>query len=105
MKRRSITHSPETLVLCERVGLAIKRARIRRRLTQQQVAERAGLSTQTMTRLEKGDPGVAIANALEVLMVLERSMATRLVELLEADEPGRVLADRALPSKVVPEDF
>lgn len=105
MKRRSITHSPETLLLCERIGQAIKRIRIRRKLTQQQVAERAGLSTQTMTRLEKGDPGLSMANALEVLMVLERSTATRLVELMEADEPGRVLADRSLPSKVVPEDF
>lgn len=105
MKRRAAQQSPEILSASRRIGQAIKLARIRRRLTQAQVAERSGLSKQTLSRLERGDPGVAVGNILEVLLVLERGWVEQAAVFLEADEPGRVLADQRLPSKVMPEDF
>lgn len=105
MKRNAAAQSPETLQLLSRLGVAIRRARLRRRLTQLQLAERAGLSKQTMGRLEGGDPGIALGSFLEVLAVLERAWVGEFVEHLEADNPGRVLENSRLPQRVAGDGF
>lgn len=101
MKRNPAAQSPETLACIARLGLSIKRARTRRRLTQGQLAERAGIARRTVARLEQGDPGIALGSALEVLAVLEAGWPEALVDVVETDEPGRVLEDARLPSRVV----
>ncbi len=84
----------------ERLGRAVKHARLRRRLTQAQLASRAGLGVATLQRLEGGDPGIALGSFLEVLLVLERDWAQDIVQLLEQDLPGRALELRRLPARV-----
>lgn len=105
MKRNAATQSPETLRRLARLGTAIRAARARRRLTQDQVADRAGLTRRTLMRLEHGDPGVAVGSFLEVLAVLEGEWPDQLVEPLEVDAPGRALEDARLPSRVVSDGF
>lgn len=69
-------------------------------LTVQQVAERAGVSRQTVARLERGDLSVG----LDVLLDVSRAVGT-LDAIVKATDPyetpfGRARADQALPQRV-----
>lgn len=83
-----------------KLGRDVSLARRRRRLTQESLAERAGLGLNTLRRLEKGDPGVALENLARVLHVLGE--VERLAGLLDTgtDEIGLVLMDERLPKRV-----
>ncbi|HAW44963.1 MAG TPA: transcriptional regulator [Sutterella sp.] len=52
------------------LGANLKTARLRRRLPQNQVAERAGVSLNTLSKVESGDPGVAIGNVASVIQAI-----------------------------------
>ena len=69
-------------------------------LTIEQVAERAGLSRNTVSRLERGDTAVG----LDVLLNVARSLGQldRLVLALDPYETdqGRARADEVLPQRV-----
>ena len=60
MSKKSIILLPETEEILEQMGLQIKYARLRRKLTAELVAERAGISRATLVSIEKGAPSVAI---------------------------------------------
>ena len=79
------------------VGENIKLARRRRKLTEIQVAERAGIARSTLQLIEKGEPGVAMASYLQVLFVLRLENDMRKIP---ADDPlGRKLQDAELLNK------
>ncbi|MBZ9603162.1 helix-turn-helix transcriptional regulator [Phyllobacterium chamaecytisi] len=48
----------------------IKRARIERKLTMQELADRAGISRGLLQRIEKGDPACAIGVVFEVAAIV-----------------------------------
>lgn len=56
----------------------IRRARIERRLTAKEVAERAGISRGLLQRIERGDPGCAIGAVFETANIVG-------VQLFDAD--------------------
>jgi transcriptional regulator with XRE-family HTH domain len=56
--------------LLKALGEQVKLARLRRDLSAQQVAERAGISRSTLSRLEAGDSGVELATLVKALFVL-----------------------------------
>lgn len=68
--------------------------------TAAQVAERAGISRPTLTRIEHGDLGVGLGAVLAVARVLD--VADRLVAELDPynSDLGRASADRVLPKRV-----
>lgn len=73
-----------------------------RGLTQAQLADRAGISRDTLSRLERGDGGVSIENLLRVargLGILEALTAGS--DPYESDV-GRLRSDQALPARVRP---
>ena len=49
------------------LGANLKAARLRRRLPQSVIAERSGISINTLSKLENGDCGVTIGNVAGVL--------------------------------------
>ena len=53
------------------LGHNIKVARLKRRLPQNVLAERAGVSLSTLCKIESGNGGVAIAGYAAVLMALD----------------------------------
>lgn len=73
------------------VGEQIKLARLRRNLTQKQIADRAMISVLTLTRVEKGQANVAIGIYLRVLYALQ--LSDDILWLAKEDPIGRELQD------------
>lgn len=83
-----------------RLGDCIRRWRKLHRLTTQMVAERAGITRDTLRAIENGDGGVRLENVVSVLRVLGVMGA-----VLEAVEPmnsevGVLNAESMLPQRV-----
>ena len=83
-----------------KLGADVKDARRRRRLPAALMAERAGISRMTLTKIEKGEGGVAIGSYATVLFVL--GMVDRLADLADAqhDAVGVRLSDARLPQRI-----
>jgi transcriptional regulator with XRE-family HTH domain len=76
------------------LGENIHLARLRRDLSSEQVAERAGISRNTLIKIEHGDEGVAIGMYLRVLVVL--GLESDLTNIAQDDVLGRKLQDIGL---------
>ena len=85
---------PKSMKLLQTLGENIKLARLRRKLTMSQVAERAGISRPTLSALEKGSSAVSLGVVLQVLLVL--GLERDLLLLAEDDVLGRKLLDAEL---------
>lgn len=101
--RRTITyiHAPpaavgETLV---RLGSNIEAARLRRRWTQQELAEKAGITRSTLVAIEHGKPGTGIGAYVSVLWALGLHDDVAQLASLERDEEGRTLEAARLPRR------
>ena len=70
MGRKSVAVLPQTQAILEQLGEQIKLARLRRHLSAELVAERAGVSRATVWNVEKGNPSVAIGIYAAVLHAL-----------------------------------
>ncbi len=75
-------------------GLRLKAARLRRGLTTILFAERVGISRDTLNRLEKGDPTIALGTYLRALRVL--GLDKDMDAVARDDELGRKLQDLQL---------
>ena len=70
MSKRSIPVMPGTQEILSQMGEQIKLARLRRELSAELVAERAGISRATLWNIEKGSPSVAVGAYAAVLHAL-----------------------------------
>ncbi len=98
MGRKSVTVLPQTEAILKQMGEQIKLARLRRHLTADLVAERAGISRATVWNVEKGNPSVAIGIYAAVLHALN-NMDQDLLLVAKDDELGRKLQDLELTTK------
>ena len=96
MGKKSVILMPGSLELLEAMGGQIKMARLRRKLSVELVAERAGISRATLWAVEKGSPSVSIGIYAAVLHALN-GMDQDLLLIARDDELGRKLQDLALP--------
>lgn len=92
MPKKSIVLLLETLNILEQMGLQIKYARLRRKISAEIVAERAGISRATLCAIEKGSPSVAMGCYAAVLHALNY-MDKDLLLVAKDDELGRKLQD------------
>lgn len=97
MANKSPILLPKTQKILVELGENIKLARLRRRLSSEQVAERAGMGRSTLVKIEKGHPGVSIGYYLSVLKVL--GLEKDFLQLAKDDELGRKLQDANLKTK------
>ena len=88
MKRALLPSQRKTLTA---LGENIKLARLRRELSSEQVAERAGIS---LTKIERGEEGVAMGYYFRVLAIL--GLEKDLLLVAKDDELGRALQDAKL---------
>lgn len=88
---------PKIKQILVELGENIRLARLRRKLTTQQVAERANISRPTLLAIEKGSEKVSIGSYAAVLNVLGLEKSLLLVG--KDDELGRKLQDANLGVK------
>ena len=86
MIRKTVILLPTTQQALEKMGANIKKARLRRNVRAELVAERAGISTDTLSSIEKGVSTVSIGAYAAVLAVLELDKD---LELIALDEEGK----------------
>lgn len=68
--KSKITVTPGTKRELRLLGTKLREARLRRELPQSLIAERASVSTDTIGRIEKGDPTVSVGGYAMVLQAL-----------------------------------
>jgi transcriptional regulator with XRE-family HTH domain len=91
MNRAKYSLLPRLTKILEQLGEDIKLARLRRRLSVGQVAERAGISRSTLWQIEKGLPNVSMGYYAQVLFVLGLE---KNISIMAADDVlGRKLQD------------
>lgn len=94
MKGAKTVLLPRLTRILEEMGGNIKLARLRRKLTAEQVAERAGISRSTLWQVEKGLPSVSLGTYAQVLFVL--GLEKDLQSIAKDDILGRKLQDAEL---------
>jgi transcriptional regulator with XRE-family HTH domain len=85
---------------CRALGERVSIARKRRRLTQKELAKRAGLSTFTVIRIEKGVPSTELGSIVRVLWALGLDAAVAKIADSTTDEVGQALERSRLPKRV-----
>lgn len=98
MSKKSVVIMPQTKEILEQMGEQIKLARLRRRLSAELVAERAGISRATLWSVEKGSPSVAMGIYAAVLHALH-NMDRDLLLIAKDDALGRKLQDLELVTR------
>ncbi|MFR0693545.1 helix-turn-helix domain-containing protein [Pseudomonas sp. PDM19] len=78
-------------------GERIRLARLRRDLSMVVVADNAGISRETLNKIERGDPGVALGSYARVLEAL--GLAGDIDLWAQGDDIGRQLQDERLPRR------
>lgn len=83
-----------------RIGQEINTARRRRHIQLKVLADRASVSPQTISRLEKGESGISLGVYAKVLFAL--GLLDNLLQVTDpaADKAGLDLADEALPERI-----
>jgi transcriptional regulator with XRE-family HTH domain len=94
MGRPSTPPLPSVARSLESLGEHVRLARLRRGLSAELLAERAGLTRTTLRAIERGTPTVTLGAYANVLHAL--GLAGDLAHVGEADPVGRHLQDAAL---------
>lgn len=94
MAKKKTVLLPKTRRILDELGENIKLARLRRKLSSEQVAERANISRPTLVAIEKGQPSVSIGSYLSVLQVL--GLEKDFLSIAKDDELGRKLQDAGI---------
>ena len=92
MKKAAYNILPGTEEILKNMGEQIKLARLRRSLSSELTAERAGISRASLWKVEKGDPSVAMGIYAAVLHALN-NLDQDLLLLAKDDALGRQLQD------------
>jgi transcriptional regulator with XRE-family HTH domain len=95
MSRPQRSLYPDTARQAEALGARLKAARLRRGMSEAELAGRVLASRPTVRRLEAGDLSVSAAILVRVLEVL--SLGADLDRIAEHDELGHQIADARLP--------
>ncbi len=91
MVKKKIVILPKSKRILVEMGENIKLARLRRKFSSEQIAERANISRPTLASIEKGSPTVSIGSYFLVLKVL--GLEQDFLLLAKDDELGRKLQD------------
>lgn len=94
------TPSLEVVQAVRSLGENVRLARVRRRLTQQELAQACGITRKTLYALEKGAPGATIATAFSVLWKLGLLGSAVALADPDADEHGKIMEAARRPKRV-----
>jgi|SRR5680860_1575403 len=97
MTKRKVVLLPKARRILAELGENIKLARLRRKLSAAQVAERANMSRPTLSGIEKGSESISIGYYISVLQVL--GLEKDLLNVAKDDILGRKIQDAKLTVK------
>lgn len=83
-----------------KLGSDLRDARRRRRISTQVMAERAGISRTTLSKAEKGDPGVSVGTVATLFFILGLDERLSTVADIRHDTVGLDLSDELLPQRI-----
>ena len=86
MSKREVNLMLDTQQVLVKMRANIRKARLRRNLSAEYIAEQANISTDTLSSIEKGAPTVSIGSYAAVLAVLGLDKDIQLIAL---DEKGK----------------
>lgn len=66
---RARNYNPTTREVARLLGAQIRLGRIQRRFSQAELAQRVGVSAETMRKIERGDLGVALGSVFEAAAI------------------------------------
>lgn len=92
-KTATRTYSRYTLEAIKLLGRLVRLARIEKKMTAQELADRAGISRSLLQRIERGDPKCALGAAFEVAAIVG-------VSLFEPDTDSLALENRRASDKL-----
>jgi len=98
MGKKSVALMPQTESILETMGEQMRLARLRRKLSAELVAQRAGISRASLWSVEKGSPSVSVGIYAAVLHALN-GMDKDLLLVAKDDALGRKLQDLELPAR------
>ena len=89
---KELSASPfEVTSTLKMIGSNIKAARSRRRILQEELARKCGITRKTLGSLEQGEGGVSMATLLTVLWTLGLLDSAKAVASPDNDEHGKIL--------------
>lgn len=91
--KRPRTYSPQAIEAARLLGGQIRLARLERRWTLEELAERVGVNHTTLRKVERGDPSVGLGPALEAAVLVG-------LPLFHADPERRDLESREVQSRL-----
>lgn len=94
MPRKAPIIFPQEQKLLSQLGERLRLARMRRKLSNCLVAQRAGISRTSVYKVEAGDPGATLGTYMRVMAVL--GLEADVNALAADDKVGRKLQDLAL---------
>jgi len=103
------TYSRQTIEALSLLGKLIRVARIERRMTAHELAERTGISRPSLHRIERGDPGTAIGSVFEAATIVGVTLfetdPSRLASDLTRVEEKLTLLPKMIRSRKIDDDF
>ena len=85
---------PKNVKILKELGEQIQLARLRRKFSAAQIADRTGVGRKTIYNIEQGSPSVSIGSYLQVLFVL--GLEKDLTMVAASDPLGRKLQDAGI---------
>ncbi len=98
MGKKSVTLLPSARKVLVELGENLRLARLRRNLSTQMLAERAGISRSTLNAIESGSSSVSMGAWVQTLFVV--GLEKDLLAVARDDEFGRTLQDARLPIRM-----
>lgn len=109
--KRARTHPEVVHRAAQLLGAQVRQGRIAREWRVRHLAERAGISTNTLLKVERGDPTVALGTAFDLAVLVGVPLFYEDRDRLAAEAPreqerARLLARRVRPGGAEPDyDF
>jgi len=97
---RTKPYTPSVRSTLRTFGHNIHIARRKRRQSQQEFANRMGISLGTLKRLEKGEPGISIGTVAMAFLALGESERLSNVLDMTTDDTGLLLEQKNLPKRI-----
>ncbi|MCK5542446.1 MAG: helix-turn-helix transcriptional regulator [Desulfobacterales bacterium] len=83
----------------QKLGEDLKKARLRRRIKMSVIADRAGISKETLSKIQKGDPGVGMGTYATVIFAIGLGSDWLDLADIKNDKVGQIFDEERIPMR------